>query len=133
MTPAYLLDTNAVIALINQPDSPVERRLRQHAPQDVAISALVVHELYYGAYKSQRRDYNLARLERLRFSVLELDAEDAKASGRIRAALAAQGTPIGAYDVLIAGQALARNLTLVTHNLAEFHRVEGLRIEDWLT
>ncbi len=63
--------------------------------------------------------------------MLDLDREDARAAGEIRAALARQGTPIGPYDVLIAGQAKARALTLVTGNLAEFQRVEGLRIEDW--
>ena len=63
--------------------------------------------------------------------MVAFDTEDARASGRVRAALAASGRPIGAYDVLIAGQALARELTLVTHNTREFGRVEGLRVEDW--
>jgi tRNA(fMet)-specific endonuclease VapC len=63
--------------------------------------------------------------------VLEFDKEDARRSGQIRALLASKGTPIGPYDVLIAGQAIARNLTLITHNTDEFRRVPGLRIEDW--
>ena len=66
-----------------------------------------------------------------RFVVLDFDKEDARQSGQIRALLAGKGTPIGPYDVLIAGQAIARNLTLVTHNTDEFRRVPGLRIEDW--
>lgn len=67
----------------------------------------------------------------LPFHVLEFDAEDAWQSGEIRASLAAKGRPIGPIDALIAGQARARGLILVTHNTAEFARVDGLRIEDW--
>ena len=65
----------------------------------------------------------------MQFEVLDFDREDARQAGELRARLAAAGTPIG--DVLIAGQALARGLTLVTHNTGEFQRVPGLRIEDW--
>jgi tRNA(fMet)-specific endonuclease VapC len=71
-----------------------------------------------------------ARVDALRFEVLDFDREDARQAGELRARLAAAGTPIGSYDVLIAGQALARALTL-THNTSEFQRVPGLRIEDW--
>jgi tRNA(fMet)-specific endonuclease VapC len=63
--------------------------------------------------------------------VLEFDKEDARQAGEVRALLASRGTPIGPYDVLIAGQAKARNLTLVTHNTDEFGRVPGLRCDDW--
>jgi tRNA(fMet)-specific endonuclease VapC len=63
--------------------------------------------------------------------VLEFDQEDARQAGEIRALLALRGTPIGPYDVLIAGQAKARRLTLVTRNTAEFSRVHDLRIENW--
>ena len=79
-------------------------------------SAVVIHELYYGAFKSQRVEKNVARVDALQFPVLEFDQEDARQAGEIRAHLASKGTPIGPYDVLIAGQAKARNLTLVTHN-----------------
>jgi tRNA(fMet)-specific endonuclease VapC len=68
----------------------------------------------------------------LDFKVLGFDANDARHAGQVRASLAAAGTPIGPYDVLIAGQALARNLTLVTSNVREFRRVPGLRVKDWL-
>jgi tRNA(fMet)-specific endonuclease VapC len=69
----------------------------------------------------------------LQFSVVEFDKEDARQTGAIRAFLAAKRMPIGPYDVLIAGQAVARNLILVTHNIQEFGRVPGLRFEDWET
>ncbi len=128
---AYLLDANAVIAILNDGDSPVARRAKAEAPRDVAISAIVAHELYYGAFKSQRVPQNVALVDALQFEVLDFDQEDAKHAGEIRALLAKRGTPIGPYDVLIAGQAKARQLTLITHNTEEFSRVPGLRIRDW--
>lgn len=126
----FLLDSNAVIALMKG-HSGFLTRLRQHQPRDFGIPAIVAHELFYGAYKGQRTAENLARVDALQFEVLDFDREDARQAGELRAQLAAAGTPIGAYDVLIAGQALARGLTLVTHNTGEFQRVPGLRIEDW--
>lgn len=127
----YLLDANAVIALLNDTTSPIARRVRRYAPRDFGVSAVVIHELYYGAFKSQRVEQNVARVDALQFSVLEFDEEDARQAGQIRAHLASKGTPIGPYDVLIAGQAKARELTLVTHNTTEFERVPGLKVEDW--
>lgn len=90
-----------------------------------------MHELYYGAFKSQRVEQNVSRVDALQFSVLEFDEEDARQAGHIRAYLASKDTPIGPYDVLIAGQARARELTLVTHNTSAFQRVPGLKVEDW--
>lgn len=127
----YLLDANAVIALLNDSTSPIARRIRRYAPRDFGVPAVVIHELYYGAFKSQRVAKNVARVDGLQFPVLELDQEDARHAGEIRAHLAAKGTPIGPYDVLIAGQAKARELTLVTSNTTEFTRVSGLKVEDW--
>jgi len=129
----YLLDANAVITLLNDKTSNAGRRLRCEKPDDVAIPAIVLHELFYGAFKSSRAAQNLALIDALQFTVLELDKEDARQAGAIRALLVSKGTPIGAYDVLIAGQAVARNLILVTHNTREFERVPGLRLEDWQT
>ena len=129
----YLLDSNAVIALLNDPLGAVSRRARQYQPVDIGLSAIVTHELYFGAFKSQRREQNLAVVNALPFEVIPFDHEDAWHAGEIRAVLAAQGTPIGGYDVLIAGQARARMLTLVTRNQREFQRVEGLQLENWET
>ena len=126
----YLLDTNSIIAILKG-HAQFLKRLRQHQPQDVAVSAIVAHELFYGAYKGQRTVANLARIDALRFEVLEFDREDALHSGQLRAELALSGTPIGPYDVLIAGQAIARGLTLITHNLREFQRAPGLQVDDW--
>ncbi len=126
----FLLDSNAVIALLKGHSGFLDR-LRQHQPRDFGIPAIVAHELFYGAYKGQRTAENLARVDALQFEVLEFDREDARQAGELRAKLAAAGTPIGPYDVLIAGQALARALILVTHNTREFQRVPGLRTQDW--
>jgi tRNA(fMet)-specific endonuclease VapC len=129
----YLLDADAVIGLLNNRSANLARRARREAPADVAISAIVAHELFYGAFGSRRAEENLARVDALRFQVVEFDKEDARQAGEIRALLAAQGTPIGPYDVLIAGQAVARNVVLVTGNTSEFGRVPRLRIENWET
>ena len=126
----FLLDSNAIIALLKG-HSAFVRRLRRYRTDDFGISAIVAHELFYGAYKGQRVDENLARVEALQFVVLDFDREDARQAGQIRAQLAMAGAPIGPYDVLIAGQAIARSLTLVTHSTREFGRIAGLKVEDW--
>lgn len=129
----WLLDTNAVIALLMRRSELLLRRVEATAPGALAVSSVAAHELYFGAYRSQQVDFNLETL-RLAFTDLEifnLDCEDARAAGEIRAELAQRGTPIGPYDVLIAGQAMARGLPLVTNNTIEFERVTGLRLEDW--
>ena len=126
----YLLDANAVIALLNDTASKIAKRARRERPGEVAISAIVAHELFYGAFRSRRTTQNLALIDALQFIVLEFEKEDARQAGE-RAMLASKGTPIGPYDVLIAGQAVARDMILVTHNVHEFGRVAGLRFEDW--
>jgi tRNA(fMet)-specific endonuclease VapC len=127
----YLLDANAVIAVLNEPDGSVGTRLRAQDPGDVGLSAIAAHELYYSAYRSRRREYNLGLVDGLLFEVVQFDREDGRHAGEIRAALASAGTPIGPYDALIAGQARARELTLVTANVEEYRRVAGLVLEDW--
>ena len=90
----------------------------------------MAYELFYGAFKSRRATQNVALIDALQFAVLELDKEDARQAGQIRAFLTSEGTPIGSCDVLIAGQAMARNMILVTHNVREFQCVQGLRIDN---
>lgn len=126
----FLLDSNAVIALLRGDDGFLTR-LKAHMPEDFGMPAIVAYELFYGAFKGRQRVGNLARIEALPFEVVEFDREDARQAGEIRAILADAGTPIGPYDILIAGQALARSLTLITHNTREFSRVFGLQVEDW--
>lgn len=130
---SHLLDTNAVIALVGRKSDTLVSRVL-HSPQgSIGLPSVVAYELYFGAQKSAKVQHNLETLRLLMadFPILDFDQNDAFVAGEIRAALAAKGTPIGPYDVLIAGQAKARGLTLVTNNVGEFSRVENLRVEDW--
>jgi tRNA(fMet)-specific endonuclease VapC len=127
----YLLDSNAIIALLNRSSVSLAKQVRKHRPDAVATSAIVLQELFYGAFKSQLVERNLAALEELRFAVMPFEQSDAREAGEIRAFLRKRGTTIGPYDVLIAGHARARGLILITHNAKEFVRVPDLRVEDW--
>lgn len=132
----YLLDTNACIALINGKPASVRNRLQKAATGDnqVFVSSVALFELWYGVAKSAREEFNTTRLETFLAGpvrVLPFEDEDARAAGWVRAALEVSGKPIGAYDVLLAGQALKHQLTLVTANVSEFSRVKGLVWQDW--
>jgi tRNA(fMet)-specific endonuclease VapC len=131
----YLLDTNACIAVINGRPRTVRARLHDvlSRGEEVGVSAIALFELWYGVAKSGRVDANTERLAVFLapLGTLHFTDEDARSAGVIRHELERAGTPIGAYDTLIAGQALQRGLTLVTANVAEFQRVGGLRWENW--
>ncbi|ARQ61419.1 MULTISPECIES: type II toxin-antitoxin system VapC family toxin [Rhizobium] len=129
----HLIDTNAVIALISRKFDALLKRVVDSDEGSIGLSTIVMHELYYGAYKSAKISYNLEtlRLFMADFPAVGFEREDALESGEIRAALAAKGTPIGPYDVLIAAQAKTRDLVLITNNVGEFRRVDGLDVEDW--
>jgi tRNA(fMet)-specific endonuclease VapC len=132
----YLLDTNACIALINGTEASVRRRFRRAVGKNdvMLLSSIVAFELWYGVGKSQRKERNTQRLGAFLAGPLEwaqFDEEDAKEAGSVRAELEALGKPIGAYDVLLAGQARRRGATVVTSNAREFGRVRGLTWEDW--
>lgn len=132
----YLLDTNAVVALLRNKPTGVRERYREAEKSGdyLALSSVVLFELWYGVEKSGRVQENTERLRVLLsgdLDLLDFDDEDAQVAGRVRAALEKVGTPIGAYDLLIAGQALRRGLTVVTANTSEFSRVVGLSLEDW--
>jgi tRNA(fMet)-specific endonuclease VapC len=129
----HLVDTNAIIALLTRRSAPLTTRIMNSVEGSIGLSAVVAHELYFGAYKSTKVSFNLEtlRLAMADFPVVAFERDDAEVSGAIRAVLAEKGTPIGPYDVLIAGHAKARNFILITNNTNEFNRVDGLRIEDW--
>jgi tRNA(fMet)-specific endonuclease VapC len=132
----YLLDTNACIALLNGKPASVRIRLEKEltAKAQILVSGIVAFELWYGVAKSSRQETNASRLNTFfagPASLLDFDEQDAKAAGTVRASLEISGTPIGAYDILIAGQALRHKLTLVTANFREFGRIKGLQWEDW--
>ena len=132
----YILDTNVCIALINGSDVNVRRRFRRAVGREnvILLSSIVAFELWYGVAKSQRKEINAQRLEAFFAGPLEwtlFDEDDARTAGTVRADLEAIGKPIGAYDVLLAGQARRRGATLVTSNTKEFARVPRLKWEDW--
>jgi tRNA(fMet)-specific endonuclease VapC len=134
----YLLDTNVCIAILNGSPASVAARFESAvlAGTEVCVSSISVFELAYGVENSARRAFNAKRVDTFLggpMQVLPLTEGDAARAGELRAALAKEGRPIGPYDTLIAGQALARCLILVTHNLTEFRRVPGLKLEDWQT
>ncbi len=130
---SYLLDTNACIRYLNSTNNPVFHRLNLLLPDVVFLCDIVKFELYYGAYKSPNRDRNLANLKIFfeEFASLPFDGIAADICGYIRSELNRKGTPIGVYDLQIASIALANNLVLVTHNVREFSRIQGLQYEDW--
>ena len=129
----FMLDTNLCIHVLRQPDTPVASRFKENEGA-LCISTVTLHELLHGAERSQRPAFQRALTEELtsRLSVLDFNASAANHSSNIHATLAKSGQLIGAYDMLIAGHARSLGLTVVTNNLREFTRVEGLRCEDWL-
>jgi tRNA(fMet)-specific endonuclease VapC len=127
----YLLDSNAIITWFNGRNRALVERLKAH-DGEFGTSTIVIFELYFGAFNSSRVADNIDRLANLKMPVLEFGEADARTAGEIRAALKKAGTPIGPYDLLIAAQAKSRGLVMVTNNVAEFSRVEGLVVEDWI-
>ena len=129
----YPLDTNIVIYTMKNRPQQVRRHFKDHHGR-MGISAVTLGELVFGAEHSQQVERNLADIEALaaRLEVLPFDESLAYPFGQIRAELNRVGTPIGPYDMMIAGHARACGLTLVTNNVREFERIQGLRIENWV-
>jgi tRNA(fMet)-specific endonuclease VapC len=130
------LDTNIIIAAINQRAAAVRQRLMKtlHEGTIVGIPTVVLYELWYGIKKSARAQANTDALDNflaLDVTPWSFEQEDAEEAGDVRAALERLGTPIGPYDVLIAAQARRRGAILVTANKNEFARVPGLQTQDW--
>ena len=131
---SYLLDTNTCIALMRGYPKTVQR-MAAVPPGECAISTITAYELFTGVEKCSQPAQERAKVGLLLQTVHEIAFESAaaKESARIRALLESQGQPIGPYDLLLAGQALAGAMTLVTANTREFSRVPGLNLQDWQT
>lgn len=129
----YLLDTNICIYIINEQPAQVLQRVIQAGRESLAISTVTVAELAFGVAKSTRPD-SRAKLENFlsKFPVLDWDQDAAWIYGNVRKTLEAKGQRIGERDLLLACQALALNATMVTNNMREFERVEGLKLENWV-
>jgi tRNA(fMet)-specific endonuclease VapC len=129
----FMLDTSLCVRVLR--DRPKTARAWFNAEaDDLCISTVVLTELLHGAAKSARPVHNRQEVERFaaRLDVLAFDVPAADHAADIRAALEREGRMIGGYDALIAGHARSRGLIVVTGNLGEFKRVDGLRSEDWL-
>lgn len=128
----YMLDTNILIYTIKNRPEVVRQNFEAH-DGEICASSVTAMELLYGAHKSQAVRRNLDVIEGLlgRLTVLDFDLGAAEHAGQIRAELASAGTPIGPFDVMIAGHARSRGLCLVTNNEGEFERVSGLRLANW--
>lgn len=130
----YMLDTNICIFLIkNRPEKMIKKFLSME-PEDICISSITYAELVYGVEKSQAREKNRIALMLLlsEIEILPYDDLAAQTYGVIRTDLERKGTPIGPMDLLIAAHAKSKRLTIVTNNVREFARVEGLAVEDWV-
>lgn len=134
MADAYLLDTCTIIAALKGEPRSLLNRLASLASNRWHLSSLVLAELLYGVEKSQRTAQVLRAVDVVTqgFAALPFEDVDAAAYARIRAVLERKGAGIGPLDMLIAAQAVARELVLVTDNLREFRRVPGLRCENWM-
>ncbi len=128
----YVLDTNICIYALKLQGRVVER-MREHTPSEIAITTITLAELWFGTRKSTRRLAVRREVDAFLepFEVLPFDRDAADAYSGVRFDLERIGRPIGERDLMIASVALARDLTVVTHNVGEFNRVPGLKSEDW--
>ena len=129
----FLLDTNICICLMKGSYPKLTQRLWTHSPSEIAVSAVTVYELEYGALKSRWGADNMRKLRQFLapFAILPFDSDSALAAGALRAFLEKKGTPIGPNDLQIAAQGLAGGHTVITHNTGEFQRVPNLKLDDW--
>ncbi|MCE7041161.1 type II toxin-antitoxin system VapC family toxin [Dyadobacter sp. CY312] len=130
----YLLDTNIVSYIIKEKPTEVLNRFRLTTLSEISISSIVVAELWFGVAKSQHKIRNKAALEDFLspITIIDFDSKAAEFYALIRADLESKGTIIGANDLFIAAHTLSLDLTLVTNNVREFERVNGLKIENWI-
>ena len=129
----YLLDTNICIYAIKGKYPKIAEKLLAIHPDEIKVSSVTVMELEYGAAKSNwsERSREAIKAFLASFDILSFSDTDAAVCGQLRSELAVRGTPIGAYDIMIAAQGVSRGLTVVTHNTGEFQRVTGIKLEDW--
>ncbi len=129
----YLIDINICIYIINKRPIDVIRRFKTYEVGEIGISAITVSELQYGVAKSRHPERSQQRLDEFLapFALVPYDEGAAGVYGTIRSQLERQGLTIGPLDMLIAAQAVSRNLILVTNNTREFERVKGLQLENW--
>ena len=130
----FLLDTNICIYAMKGTYPSLNQRLITVPPEEILVSSVTVGEIEYGAAKSRwgERTRQVLQTFLANYEIIPFDEMDAIYFGKFRAELAFSGTPIGAYDVMLGAQGVARNLIVVTHNTREFCRIPGLILEDWV-
>jgi len=128
----YLLDTNTIIYFFKDIGN-IKEALLSNSPQEIYVPSIVIYELEVGIAKSSDSTKRKRQLKKLlsQINIIDFSHKEARTSAAIRAKLEKLGTPIGPIDTLIAGCALANNLTLVTRNVKEFKRVDGLNVQNW--
>jgi tRNA(fMet)-specific endonuclease VapC len=129
-----MLDTNICIYIIKQKPLSVKQKFESFEIGELCISSITVSELMYGVYKSQQVKRNLQALEKflMPFEIVEFDFDAAIAYGKIRSALEKKEQVIGGMDMQIAAHAMSLDMTVITNNVKEFQRVEGLELENWV-
>ena len=130
----YLLDSNICIYIIKKSPRKAVEHIKSLDPSQVRLSSISLGELEYGVSKSKDREKNrIALIDFISaFDIVPFDDNDAEIYGLIRADLERKGTIIGSYDMQIAAQAISKNLILVTNNVREFSRVNGIKLENWI-
>ena len=128
----YLLDTNIIIYSLKG-HTAVNRNLRSHLHDPMHISVVTLMELYYGAYKSQKVESNIAKIRALESTIEVIPVGKAVVDifGSYKATLERSGTPLDDFDLIAAACAMTHNLILVTNNTKHFKRIEGLKMQDW--
>ena len=128
----FLLDTDTIIYNMKGSEA-TKKNLLHHMDDTLKISVITLMELYYGAYKSEKLSSNLAKVRTIEstFEIIPNGKESAENFGILKALLEKSGTRLDDFDLIIASCALAHNLTLVTHNIKHFSRIEGLKMTNW--
>ena len=128
----YLLDTDITIYSLKG-NEMVRQNLRNHINDPIQISSVTLMELYYGAFKSQKVESNLAKVRKIENSIeiISVNKDQVELFGMLKVKLEKAGTPLDDFDLILAATALSQNLILVTNNERHFCRIEGLKIENW--
>lgn len=128
----YLLDTDTIIYSLKG-NQIVNKMLQKHLYDPIKISVITLMELYYGAYKSQKVESNIAKVKTLETSldILPVNQELVEVFGMLKSRLEKVGTPSDDFDLILASTSLSHNLILVTNNEKHFQRIKGLKIENW--
>ena len=128
----YLLDTGTVIYSFKGHEA-VQKNLADHIDDSMALSVITLIELYYGAYKSEKKASNLSKIKILEksFEIIPSGSESAEIFGMLKSDLETSGNPLDDFDLIIAACAMTHNLTLVTNNYRHFERIDGLKLANW--